>query len=27
MKTPGPFQKSTSLLVGLKAHVEKHFKF
>jgi len=25
MKTPGPFQKSTSPLVGLRAHVEKQW--
>jgi len=25
MKTPGPFQKPTSPLVGLRAHVEKHW--
>jgi len=25
MKTPGPFQKPTSSLVGLSAHVEKHW--
>jgi len=24
MKTPGPFKKSTSPLVGLKTHVESH---